>query len=70
MMKKDFLWLLLFPVYQTIGMIRHEGSHALAAMADGLREFTEMYPQRAPRLAEELEKRVWKTSRYRKRLKV
>ena len=32
---KDFLWLLLYPVYQTIGTIRHEGSHALAAMAEG-----------------------------------
>jgi hypothetical protein len=33
--KKDFLWLLLYPVYQTIGTMRHEGSHALAAMAEG-----------------------------------
>jgi hypothetical protein len=33
--KKDFLWLLAYPVYQTIGTIRHEGSHALAAMAEG-----------------------------------
>ena len=32
---KDFLWLLLYPVYQTIGTIRHEGSHALAAMVEG-----------------------------------
>jgi hypothetical protein len=32
---KDFLWLLLYPVYQTIGTIRHEGSHALAAIAEG-----------------------------------
>ena len=38
---KDFLWLLLYPVYQTIGTIRHEGSHALAAMAEGadIKEF-------------------------------
>lgn len=35
MKKKDFLWLLLYPVYQTIGTFRHEGSHALAAMAEG-----------------------------------
>ena len=35
MRKKDFLWLLAFPVYQTIGTTRHEGSHALAAMAEG-----------------------------------
>ena len=40
MRKKDFLWLLLYPVYQTIGTIRHEGSHALAAMAEGA-EITE-----------------------------
>ena len=33
---KDFLWLLLYPAYQTIGTIRHEGSHALAAMAEGV----------------------------------
>jgi hypothetical protein len=35
MKRKDLLWLLLYPVYQTIGTIRHEGSHALAAMAEG-----------------------------------
>ena len=35
MRKKDFLWLLAYPVYQIIGTIRHEGSHALAAMAEG-----------------------------------
>ena len=35
MRKKDFLWLLLYPVYQIIGTFRHEGSHALAAMAEG-----------------------------------
>jgi hypothetical protein len=40
MRKKDFLWLLLYPVYQTIGTFRHEGSHALAAMAEGA-EITE-----------------------------
>lgn len=35
MKRKDLLWLLLYPVYQTISTIRHEGSHALAAMAEG-----------------------------------
>ena len=35
MKKKDFLWALAYPVYQIIGTIRHEGSHALAAMAEG-----------------------------------
>jgi hypothetical protein len=35
MKRKDFLWILAYPVYQTIGTIRHEGSHALAAMAEG-----------------------------------
>ncbi len=34
-MKKDPLWFFLYPVYQTIGTIRHEGSHTLAAMAKG-----------------------------------
>jgi hypothetical protein len=33
--RKDFLWALAYPVYQIIGTIRHEGSHALAAMAEG-----------------------------------
>ena len=35
MRKKDLLWFLAYPVYQTIGTLRHEGSHALAAMAEG-----------------------------------
>ena len=35
MKKKDLLWVLAYPVYQTIGTMRHEGSHALAAMAEG-----------------------------------
>jgi hypothetical protein len=35
MKRKDLLWGLAYPVYQTIGTIRHEGSHALAAMAEG-----------------------------------
>jgi len=35
--KKDLLWLLAYPVYQTIGTMRHEGSHALAAMAEGVK---------------------------------
>jgi hypothetical protein len=33
--KKDFLWAFAYPIYQTIGTFRHEGSHALAAMAEG-----------------------------------
>ena len=37
MKRKDLLWLLAYPVYQTIGTVRHEGSHALAAMAEGAR---------------------------------
>ena len=36
MKRKDLLWILAYPVYQTIGTIRHEGSHALAAMAEGV----------------------------------
>jgi energy-converting hydrogenase Eha subunit C len=35
MKRKDLLWLLLSPVYVIINTIRHEGSHALAAMAEG-----------------------------------
>jgi hypothetical protein len=35
MKRKDLLWALAYPVYQIIGTIRHEGSHALAAMAEG-----------------------------------
>ena len=36
MKRKDLLWILAYPVYQIIGTIRHEGSHALAAMAEGI----------------------------------
>lgn len=35
--KTDFLWLLLWPLYQAIGTLRHEGSHALMALAQGAR---------------------------------
>jgi len=35
MKRKDLLWILAYPVYQIIGTFRHEGSHALAAMAEG-----------------------------------
>jgi len=35
--KKDLRWLLAFPVYAIIAIIVHEGSHALAAMAEGAR---------------------------------
>jgi hypothetical protein len=35
MRRRDLLWLLAYPVYQIIGTFRHEGSHALAAMAQG-----------------------------------
>jgi hypothetical protein len=35
MKRKDLLWALAYPVYQIIGTLRHEGSHALAAMAEG-----------------------------------
>jgi hypothetical protein len=36
-MKKDLRWFLASPVYAIITVIRHEGSHALAAMAEGAR---------------------------------
>ena len=35
MKRRDLLWILAYPVYQIIGTVRHEGSHALAAMAEG-----------------------------------
>jgi hypothetical protein len=35
--KKDLRWLLAFPIYAIIGTIMHEGSHALAAIAEGAR---------------------------------
>ena len=37
MKRKDLLWGPAYPVYQIIGTIRHEGSHALAATAEGAR---------------------------------
>ncbi|MBN1343031.1 MAG: hypothetical protein JXQ73_10150 [Phycisphaerae bacterium] len=33
--RRDLLWLLGLPIYQILGTIRHEASHALAAMAEG-----------------------------------
>lgn len=35
MRKTDLLWVLAYPLYQTLGTIRHEGSHALAAYLEG-----------------------------------
>ena len=36
MLKKiDLLWLLAFPLYLIAGTLRHEGSHALAAVLHG-----------------------------------
>jgi hypothetical protein len=40
MKKQDLLWLLASPIYLTIGTIRHEAGHALAAMWQGA-EITE-----------------------------
>lgn len=34
---RDLLWLLAYPVYQLIGTLRHEGSHALMARIEGAR---------------------------------
>ena len=31
----DLLWILAYPVYQILGTIRHEGSHAIAATIEG-----------------------------------
>jgi hypothetical protein len=38
---KDLLWLLCYPIYQIIGTIRHEGSHALIGYLQGakIKEF-------------------------------
>lgn len=33
--KKDLLWLFAYPLYQVIGTIRHESSHALIALLEG-----------------------------------
>jgi Peptidase M50B-like len=42
----DALWVLTYPIYQTLGTIRHEGSHALAGAAEGatITKFV-IYPQ-------------------------
>lgn len=34
---RDLLWLLAYPLYQVLGTIRHEASHALAARIEGAR---------------------------------
>ncbi|MFC1702990.1 hypothetical protein ACFLZO_00820 [Patescibacteria group bacterium] len=33
--RHDLIWVLAFPVYQIIGTIRHEASHALVVLAEG-----------------------------------
>lgn len=33
--RKDLFWLLAYPLYQTIGTMRHEASHALFALVEG-----------------------------------
>jgi len=35
--KKDLFWIIAYPIYQIIGTIRHEGSHALVALQQGAR---------------------------------
>lgn len=35
MKKTDWLWILAYPLYQLIGTFRHEGGHALVALASG-----------------------------------
>src|SRR5262245_8039879 len=32
---RDLLWLLAYPLYQIVGTIRHEGSHALVGFVEG-----------------------------------
>ncbi len=36
LIKRDLLWILAYPIYQIIGTFRHEGSHALAALIEGV----------------------------------
>jgi hypothetical protein len=36
MKKSDLLWIFAYPIYQVVGTIRHEGSHALAGYLEGL----------------------------------
>jgi hypothetical protein len=33
--RSDLIWLLAYPVYQTVGTLRHEGAHALGAVLGG-----------------------------------
>jgi hypothetical protein len=33
--RSDLIWLLGYPVYQTVGTVRHEGAHALVARLEG-----------------------------------
>lgn len=42
MKKTDLLWILAYPVYQIVGTLRHEASHALVILAQGgeILEFT------------------------------
>jgi hypothetical protein len=35
--RKDLWWILAYPLYQLIGTLRHEASHALAAVMQGAR---------------------------------
>lgn len=35
MKRRDLIWILAYPAYQIVGIFRHEGSHTLAAMAEG-----------------------------------
>jgi hypothetical protein len=35
--RKDLLWLFAYPLYQLMGSLRHEGSHALVAILEGAR---------------------------------
>jgi len=37
MKKSDLLWLLAYPVYQLLGTLRHEASHAVVAQLEGAR---------------------------------
>ena len=48
--RKDLLWLLAYPLYQLIGSLRHEASHALVAVLQGARiqEFVSLPTRSGP----------------------
>ena len=49
-LRADLPWALAYPLYQTLGTLRHEGAHALAALFEGARVTRFVFwPTLAPR---------------------